>query len=342
MEKKDYIDIFDRFLKKQATAEEVRQLIAWLKSDNSFSDWLTDEWASAPEEMDANLQRKLYREIKNKIASKQQEQPRYKRLQPAAWLLRVASVAVLLLVSYFAVDNYLSRHDASHDMEVLVDRGQKAQVVLPDGSKVWLNSASKLLYGSDFNDKHRILKLDGEAYFEVHADKARPFIVKTDNMQVCALGTSFNVKAYANDKEATTVLVEGSVEVTTNNHERTLLVPNEEAVIDQATGKLEKIMVEDARDYANWKNNVLTFRGETLENIVHTLERYYNTRIVFESDVLKQFRFTGTPANTSIESVLHILSLTSPLAYEITDSIIILREDARRAAHYRNAMKITE
>ena len=102
---------------------------------------------------------------------------------------------------------------------------------------------------------------------------------------------------------------------------------------------MEKSSVENAKEYINWKYNELTFKGETFENIVHTLERYYNTRIVFESESLKKYRFTGTPGNTSLESILQILSLTSPLSYEVKDSLIILRENVKQKAYYEKALK---
>ena len=224
------------------------------------------------------------------------------------------------------------------DMIVSVEKGQKANVVLPDGSKVWVNSDSRLSYGSRFNQKERVLSLEGEAYFEVTPDKDRPFIVETDELAVRALGTSFNVKSYEEEKDASTVLMTGKVEVT-SDYDRLVLNPNERIVFNKQTGHMEKSTVENTGDYINWKYNALTFNGETFENIVHTLERYYNTRIVFESETLKKYRFTGTPGNTSLESILQILSLTSPLSYEVRDSMIILRENVKQKAYYEKALK---
>ncbi len=102
---------------------------------------------------------------------------------------------------------------------------------------------------------------------------------------------------------------------------------------------MEKSSVDNAADYINWKYNELTFNGETFESIAHTLERYYNTRIIFESESLKKYRFTGTPGNTSLESILQILSLTSPLTYEVKDSVIVLRENMKEKAYYEKALK---
>ena len=254
------------------------------------------------------------------------------------WFARVASVILLLLMTGLSVHYYTMSQMIMPDMIVSVEKGQKANVVLPDGSKVWVNSDSRLSYGSRFNQKERVLSLEGEAYFEVTPDKDRPFIVETDELAVRALGTSFNVKSYEEEKDVSTVLMTGKVEVT-SDYDRLVLNPNERIVFNKQTGHMEKSTVENTGDYINWKYNALTFNGETFENIVHTLERYYNTRIVFESETLKKYRFTGTPGNTSLESILQILSLTSPLSYEVRDSMIILRENVKQKAYYEKALK---
>lgn len=212
------------------------------------------------------------------------------------------SVVILLLLTTFSVYYYAMHQQTMQDMIVLVEKGQKVNLVLPDGSRVWGNSDSKLSYGSRFNRKERVLSLEGEAYFEVMPDKERPFIVETVDLTVRALGTSFNVKAYEYEKNVYTVLMTGKVEVK-SSFEALVLQPNEGIVFNRQTGNMEKSSVEDAKDYINWRYNALTFKGKTFENIVLTLERYYNTRIVFESEALKKYRFTGTPGNTSLESL---------------------------------------
>lgn len=341
MEKTDYIQLFDKFLLKQASAEEIQVLIQWLKSEGSFQDWADEEWNAAASEMDTKLQRQLFGQIKEKISQidrtclpEKENRPRKFYL----WSARVASVILLLLMTGLSVHYYTMSQMIMPDMIVSVEKGQKANVVLPDGSKVWVNSDSQLSYGSRFNQKERVLSLEGEAYFEVTPDKDRPFIVETDELAVRALGTSFNVKSYEEEKDASTVLMTGKVEVT-SDYDRLVLNPNERIVFNKQTGHMEKSTVENTGDYINWKYNALTFNGETFENIVHTLERYYNTRIVFESETLKKYRFTGTPGNTSLESILQILSLTSPLSYEVRDSMIILRENVKQKAYYEKALK---
>ena len=117
------------------------------------------------------------------------------------------------------------------------------------------------------------------------------------------------------------------------------LEPNQRILFDKSTGKMKKSEVADAADFSGWMYNVLNFEAETFESIVQTLQRLYNARIVFESESLKEYHFTGSPGNTSLESILQILSLTSPLSYEVQDSVIILRENTKEKAWYEKALK---
>lgn len=340
MEKQDYIQLFDKFLLKQASPEEVQILIQWLKSEGSFQDWMDEEWDAASSGMDTDLQQKLLGQIKKKISLETQQAPlkRNKYRTIYLWTARIASVIILLLLTGISVYRYAMEQQKMQDMIVSVEKGQKANVVLPDGSKVWVNSDSRLIYGSRFTSKERILELEGEAYFEVAPDKDRPFIVETKNISVKALGTSFDVKSYKEDNWVSAVLMTGKVEVWSEN-EKLILEPNQRILFDKSTGKMEKSRVTDATDFSGWMYNTLSFEAETFENIVQTLQRLYNTKIVFESESLKKYRFTGSPGNTSLESILQILSLTSPLSYEVKDSVIVLRENKKEKAWYEKALK---
>ena len=337
MERTDYIKLFDKFLQKQATPEEVRLLVQWMKESTEFSDWADEEWNSVSSDMDPLLQQKLFGQIKLQI------KPQKKNVQSKSssiyiGVMLVAAVLLLMLLTGIGIYFHTERKMIMQDMIVAVEKGQKANVTLPDGSKVWVNSDSKLSYGSRFNSKERVLHLEGEAYFEVTPDKNRPFIVKTNNISVRALGTSFDVKNYEEENHISTVLMTGRVEVSSDK-DHVILEPNEKVTFNKLTGHMRKSTVEDAVGYADWKFNMLSFKSETFENIAYTLERYYNTRIMFESESLKKHRFTGSLGNTSLESILQILSLTSPLSYEIKDSLIVLRENSKEKAYYENALK---
>lgn len=337
MEKNDYIRLFDKFLQKQATAQEVRELVRGFSHDDAFQAWTRREWEAAPSRMNPELQRQLLRQIQARIG-KERETRRGVRRKISSRVAQIAATLLLMIATGVGIYFYTVRKMAMPDMIVRVEKGQKANVTLPDGSEVWVNSDSKLSYGSRFNTQERVLQLEGEAYFEVSPDKNRPFIVETGAISVQALGTSFDVKNYKEEANVSTVLMTGKVQVKSKKG-CLILQPNEKAVFDKNTGTMRKTSVGNAPHYADWKYNLLSFHAETFGTIARTLERYYNTRIVFESESLKKYRFTGSIGNTSLESILQILSLTSPLTYEVTDSLILLKENVQQKAYYEHALK---
>jgi ferric-dicitrate binding protein FerR (iron transport regulator) len=300
-----------------------------------FQSWLYDQWEKSPTEMDTALQKKILGRIKAQIYSAERKTAKHVFLRRIAG---IAAVLALLLSTGAAVYFYTAARNYMPDTVVSVGKGQKANITLPDGTKVWMNSDTELRYGSRFNNSRRILELEGEAYFEVFPDKDRTFIVQTGGLSIKALGTSFDLKSYANEAHVSTVLMTGKVEVE-SEYETIILLPNERIIFDKANKTMVKNAVFEAYDYASWKYDTLTFEAETFENIVRTLERYYNIKITFESESLKRYRFTGTSGNASLESILQRLSLTSPLSYEVSDSMILLRENTKQKAYYEKAIK---
>lgn len=342
MEQPNYIGLFEKYLRKQATADEIRLLVRWIKESDSFHRFMNDAWKDASFEMEEALSEKLLADIKRTIYRPASAE-KMKKTQPASKFLfssgffRVAAVLAFLLATSLGVYFYRSEPTLP-DAVVWVEKGQKANLILPDGSKVWINADSRLTYGSEFTSRKRTLHLEGEAYFEVASDIHRPFIVETGEVSVRALGTRFNVKAYPDETEVSTVLMSGKVEVATGS-DRLIMRPNEKIWFDKATRKMEKTRISDTERYAGWRHNSLAFQAETLEQIAVTLERFYNVKIRFESEALKHYRFTGTLGNTSLESILQILSFTSPLSYELTDSLIVLHENKREKVWYEKALK---
>lgn len=347
MNQEHYISLFEKYLDGQATKTEISTLIQWLKKeDDSFKSWIEDVWDESSVDMDPILQEEIYAKINQQISIVTKEQPRtprhalfIKSRLVMQRMLRIAAVILLLIITGTGTHYYTKLHLLQpSDTMVSVEKGQKSSVVLPDGSKVWINADSKLTYGKNFNSRERSVYLDGEAYFEVYPNKNRPFIVHTKNLSVRALGTSFNVKSYQNDETESTVLVSGKVQVTSCTAS-VILHPNEKITFDKATSSLKKEEVADVNPYNGWINNTLNFDGETLGNISKVLERYYNVQIIFKSETLKQYSFTGNLGNTSLDSILQILSFSSPLLYTIEDSVILLDEDKERSVLYEKSLK---
>lgn len=159
---------------------------------------------------------------------------------------------------------------------LIVPYGSHSSIVLADGSKVWINSGSKLRFPSSFGPGERRIKVEGEIYIEVAKDTSRPFYVETPQLTVNVLGTKFNVSAYADDALQSVVLVEGKVNVKANSNEDFVLLPNQRFKLSDGISGIDEV---NAYDYISWKDGVLQFRGETMKDIIQRLSRYYNVSI---------------------------------------------------------------
>ncbi len=206
---------------------------------------------------------------------------------------------------------------------IRVPRGGEYNLVLSDGSRIWLNSESELTFPAKFNGNQRKIALKGEAYLEVAKNETLPFIVEVEGTQVEVLGTSFNVKAYENIE---TTLVEGKVCIRTNSLTEAILNPGEQGVVTKESSEITVKQV-DTRLYTSWVKGMFAFRSLSLEEIMKTFERWYNVTVTFENDELKQRRFTGNlRRNEEINPHLDVISLTTNVEFEFSGEKILVKE----------------
>jgi transmembrane sensor len=209
-------------------------------------------------------------------------------------------------------------------------KGGQYQVVLPDGSKVWLNAASSIKFPSDFVGlNQRKVQLMGEAYFEVAKDKLHPFIVETDKQDVEVLGTHFNINAYGDEELTKTTLLEGSVRVSLDGTSNTvhvtdafiILKPGQQAVL--ATGPI-KINQADTEEAVAWKNGYFKFKSESLSSIMRKLSRWYDVEVVYKGEISKD-RFGGTISRyKNVADVLEMLESTKLVKFKVEGRRIIV------------------
>ncbi|ASZ12568.1 FecR domain-containing protein [Chitinophaga pendula] len=162
-----------------------------------------------------------------------------------------------------------------------VPRGGIFNIVLPDGSRVWINSSSSLRYPTAFPSGHRTVEIQGQAYFEIKPNPSQPFIVKVNNMEVQVLGTSFDVMAYADEPAVRTTLVEGAVKIKSGNNENQLL-PGQAALVNNTTGILS-IQTADLREATAWKAGFFNFENASLGGILKQLSRWYDVEVDYQS-----------------------------------------------------------
>ena len=187
--------------------------------------------------------------------------------------------------------------------------GGEYQLVLPDGSKVWLNSGSTLRFPTAFIGSERIVELKGEAYFDIAKNPKMPFLVRTNNaMDIKVLGTQFNVMAYDDEKNINTTLIEGSVEVLKESG-KTTLKPGQEAILNKRSGNI-KVASADLEQAIAWNN-------ENIESIMRKVSRWYNVDIVYQGN-LNNKDFVGTISrNKNVSELLKMLELTGAIHFSI-------------------------
>ncbi|MCD0488586.1 DUF4974 domain-containing protein [Pedobacter sp. MC2016-14] len=200
-------------------------------------------------------------------------------------------------------------------------RGGQYEVVLPDGSKVFLNAASSLKYPTAFSGKFRKVILTGEAYFEISKNKDMPFIVEANKAEIKVLGTHFNVMTYAEENFSTTTLLEGSVQFSRNSS-KYILKPGQQ-VKYQPNGSGEKVEKADVESVMAWRKGIFVFDNTGIEEIMRSVTRWYNVDVVYKGSK-PNIAFTGViPRATNLSKVLKVLETTGDLTLSIDGNKII-------------------
>lgn len=206
-------------------------------------------------------------------------------------------------------------------LTVIVPKGKRTTLKLSDGSSIWVNSGTKLVYPKVFNDENREIMIDGEAYLNVSKDEKRPFIVHTRGFDVAVLGTQFNISAYSNDRESSVVLVEGAVEIAAESS-KGKLYPNQGFFSVNGSFSIKNV---DVYPYICWRDGVMQLNGESLDVIMKRLSRYYGVEIKSDNRFALE-RYKGkVNLSESLETVLYNISLSTPLTYTKEGDVVFVK-----------------
>ena len=288
-------------MRGELPAEQEHELRTWFKQPEvreMLFQHYRHSWTEAEgKELPVEIQNRMFRNIQSRIHAgrerKMEEKSVRKRLF-RQWLPYAAAVVFLLGLTT-SVHLYMN----------LVDH-------------------TELTYNGDYGKGNRQVVLSGEGYFEVAKDTTLRFIVKAGEMEVEALGTTFNVKAYQEDGELTTTLFEGKVRTSVGKDE-VILKPDESLSFDKSSRRM--IVSDDLAAYARmWKDNELVFKGATMEEVAVMLDRLYNVKVRFTSEKVKHYRFSGVIKNNSLDNVIELISLTAPIMYKKVGGEIIIEE----------------
>lgn len=262
--------------------------------------------------------RSAYKKVHNRI--KKTTPPLYTRITRYAAIFTIPLLISTLILGYLHFNEKPTDNSPVY-AEVYTSPGTITRYELPDRTIVWLNSGSKLRYPTRFESNIREVALEGEAYFEVHADKRHPFYVNTNNgIKVYAYGTKFNVNTYNEEDFIEAVLEKGHVNIIVPEQKATVVLnPGERLLYNKDSQTFDKSET-DVYEKTAWKNGKLVFRNTTLENVLKQLAKRYNVNITFDNISGKEYRYRATFSHESITQILDYLSKSVQLKWEMKDS----------------------
>jgi ferric-dicitrate binding protein FerR (iron transport regulator) len=280
------------------------------------------EAANTPLAQEPNY-KKLFVRLWRKI-----EQNNEKNNDKAKFLYGFAKIAAALVIGLFIglyVHSIKTKYTEPVYYAAHSPKGSVSEMILPDGSVIFLNADTKIKYSADGENGHREVFLSGEVWFEVAKNEKKPFLVHTPFYDVKVTGTKFNVKAYDSDKTATTTLEEGQVVIQSGDNlklaEPIILHPGEQLVFDKQN-KNASVKNVNTKWYTSWKDNKLVFVNMNLKELVVVLERKYGVEIEVINKEILELHFDGTIKNETIIEFLEIVKKTLPINYKIADQKI--------------------
>jgi len=313
----------------EISEEENKALAEWIETSTTNKQLylqLEELWNHKQDQTNNSQAIAAYDKLINRIrfAEVVQTESRVQRISSQVnQFVKYAAIIIFMLAFGYLSYYYFTEESSKNEFcTISVPKANKSEITLPDGSKIWLNNSSKLVYPKKFNGHERKVELIGEAYFEIKKNYKVPFIVKTSDVSIKVLGTKFNVSAYPNDKYIETTLISGKVTVNSNENpeEENTLNPGESLTFDKVSNKTSIARV-DTRFYTYWMKGEFSFKDEKFETLAKRIERIYNVEITFDDARLKEKTYTGNfKVDDNIYTILEIFkrSTSEPIEY-ITD-----------------------
>ncbi len=320
---KDKIDyrLLKNFTEGRYSFRDFKRISLWFEDSSMRTELesaIGEHWDEFRE--DENESRKdlsiIYDQLREQIRLEKPESVSFQRRFIRLYS-RIAAILLLPLLIYTVSILLDKNHTPINSWaEIYAPPGARTQFVLPDGSKGWLNSNTQLRYPLNFG-QNRHISLSGEAYFEVRKNKDYPFVVATPNLDVKVTGTIFSVSALRDENTTEVILQEGVVEVDNSGIGlKSVLKPDQKFVFDNLNKKYQTTNL-NAVQYNAWKDGLLIFRNEPLDDVFKRLSRWYNVKINISDEQIKRYKYRATFKNEPIEEVIRLIALTLPIEYRI-------------------------
>ena len=234
---------------------------------------------------------------------------------------RIAAILFIPLIAFLFLyrDNFIPASVEAAYSEIYSPLGTRTMFYLPDGTTGWLNGGSYLEFPSEFTGKSRDVVLNGEAYFDVHSDPKKPFIVSGSNIEIVAYGTSFNVQVYPDDPVCKVTLESGNIKVSGKQdgsiRNSRILEPDQMYIYDIGTFS-HKTATVDSKRIISWKEGKLVFKDEPFSEVVKKVNRWYNVNIIIKDEILESYIYMATFEDETLDEVLKLIKLSAPIEYK--------------------------
>lgn len=320
-------ELIAKYLSGNCNDKEIEELLTWVETSEENKQIFTklkNSW-SLSSIVSKNVEPNLDEYLKNTLniintAESFKSPEKFKQLR--IQIFKQVAAAVIIAVGLTALISYFIWAKPKEQLvyhQLTVPSGQLAQLTLSDGTKIWLNSKSKLTYPATFASDLREVMLDGEGYFQVSHNVKKPFIVKTSHLDVRVLGTSFNVTNYKDDDEIALALETGAISVVEKGMDKSAinLKPNDLAVYSK-TKKVIHLSQADTGLYKSWLKGQFKFRNLSFDDISRRLGRNFNVQFIFVNEDIKQIKYNGSFYNyESLGQILKIMQTNSAFHYKI-------------------------
>ena len=307
-------DLLQKYIAGNATEDEKRRVTEWIQ-------------ASPENRREYMAQRKLYDIAlwRTDAETMQLMSKKYFTWRRVSW--EVGKVAAIFILAFLGIrywDLKSAEEEKTSLQSIYVPAGQRAELMLADGTKVWLNSRSTLTFPGEFTGETRDVKLDGEGYFAVARNEEQPFVVETNRYDVRVLGTEFNVIAYAEDSVWETSLLKGAVEIWKPGSDVGTLRLEPNTMVSLKENKLVKGRIREP-DYFLWREGLLCFHNISVRDMMEKLKLYYGVDIVVNNQKLLQNRYTGKfRTKDGVEHVLRVLRLNNAFTYTMNEETNVI------------------
>ena len=327
-------EILVKYLNDKCSDNEFEQLVRWLKKDGlseESKDWGLEDWKTFEPDI-SSYDKSTYDTLLDRIHHKinLQSQPKIIPIRNkfSDLTIRMSRIAAVLFIPLLGFTFFLLAskiQNASEQIsqnveliEIVTPLGSRSSIQLSDGTNVNLNHGSKIMYPRNFSGDERTVTLVGEAYFDVAHNPEKPFIVKTEHLNVKALGTQFNVEAYSDDDAIATTLIEGKVVIEKLSSEGKVqtigtMVPGQHVEYNVKSGEVKSSKGEYYK-YIAWKDGRLVFDNEPITDVAEQLNRMFNVDIEI-SDEVKKYTYTVTFENDRLFHILDLMTKVTPVSY---------------------------